>query len=170
MKQIASVFLAALTSSCVAQTPAVLFDNITVIDGSGTLATPGMQVLTRGDRIAAVAQRVRLPQGATVVDGRGKYLIFGLSDMHVHLRGGKDLVRDNESWLTLFLVNGVTSIRDMGDDLVDDILRWRARFAKAVAMALGFSPADQSWMGRSRCGLGPCRLLPLKKVAQPYAR
>lgn len=125
MKLIASLFLAAFTSLCMAQTPAVLFDNVTVIDGPGAPATPGMQVLTRGDRIATVAKRIRPPQGATVVDGRGKYLIYGLSDMHVHLRGGKELVRDNESWLTLFLANGVTSIRDMGGDLVEDVLRWR---------------------------------------------
>lgn len=121
---IALLFLTALTIR--AQSPPVLIDNVTVIDGPGAPATPGMQVLTRDGRIVAVGKRVRPAQDATVVDGRGKYLIYGLSDMHVHLRGGKDLVRDNESWLTLFLVNGVTSIRDMGGDLVEDVLRWRA--------------------------------------------
>jgi imidazolonepropionase-like amidohydrolase len=45
-----------------------------------------------------------------VVDGAGKYLIPGLWDMHVHLR-------DLEGTLPLFVVNGVTSVRDMGSEL-----------------------------------------------------
>jgi imidazolonepropionase-like amidohydrolase len=45
--------------------------------------------------------------------------------MHVHLRGGKDLVEDNESWLKLFLANGITTIRDMGGDIPTEVLRWR---------------------------------------------
>jgi len=82
--------------------------------------------VTRGDRILAVGKRIRAPKGTLLVDGRGKYLIYGLTDMHVHLRGGKDLVEDNESWLKLFLANGITTIRDMGGDIPAEVLRWRS--------------------------------------------
>jgi hypothetical protein len=33
--------------------------------------------------------RLQVPKKAVTVDGRGKYLIPGLWDMHVHFRGGK---------------------------------------------------------------------------------
>jgi len=40
-----------------------------------------------------------------VIDATGKYLMPGLSDMHVHIR--------NQSDLKLFLANGITTVRNM---------------------------------------------------------
>jgi imidazolonepropionase-like amidohydrolase len=45
------------------------------------------------------------PAGVPVIDGRGKYLIPGLTDMHVHVAGEHDL--------GLFLASGVTTVRNM---------------------------------------------------------
>jgi imidazolonepropionase-like amidohydrolase len=47
-----------------------------------------------------------LPADTVRVDGRGKFLIPGLHDMHVHLDGTKGM-------LTLFVANGVTTVRNM---------------------------------------------------------
>ncbi|MEE1158890.1 MAG: dihydroorotase, partial [Atopobiaceae bacterium] len=44
-----------------------------------------VDVLIEGKRIAEVGQDLNA-DGATVVDGRGKYLLPGLVDMHVHFR------------------------------------------------------------------------------------
>jgi imidazolonepropionase-like amidohydrolase len=80
---------------------------VTVIDATGTPARPEMTVVVTGERIAAVGKsgEVGVPNGARVVDGRGKYLIPGLWDMHVHTV--------SESFLPLYLANGVTGVRDM---------------------------------------------------------
>ena len=43
----------------------------------------------RISRISRVPIDVRRGDGARRVDGRGKFLIPGLMDMHVHLRGGR---------------------------------------------------------------------------------
>src|SRR5262249_40703354 len=76
-------------------------------------------------RIEAVAPYVRTPNGARVIDGRGKYLIPGLWDMHVHL--AFPWTSPAELWepgLWLFIANGVTGVRDMGSDW--DVLHgWR---------------------------------------------
>ena len=53
-----------------------------------------------------------------MIDGRGKFLIPGLCDMHVHLAG----VTADPKWskttlLPLLIANGVTTVRDMGGDL-----------------------------------------------------
>jgi hypothetical protein len=59
-----------------------------------------------------------VPAGARVLDGSGRYLIPGLWDMHVHLTVA------GRSSVSLFPVNGVTAVRDMGGDLaVIDTLR-----------------------------------------------
>ena len=52
-----------------------------------------------------------LSAGARVIDGRGKFLIPGLWDMHVHtaIAGGRAL-------LGLYVANGVTGVRDMAGD------------------------------------------------------
>ena len=43
-------------------------------------------VLIEDDRIAAVAEALEAPEGATVIDAHDKYLVPGLVDMHVHFR------------------------------------------------------------------------------------
>ena len=50
-------------------------------------AQPHQTVVVRGDSIVALGpiDRVDVPADAVRVDGRGKFLIPGLHDMHVHL-------------------------------------------------------------------------------------
>lgn len=64
-------------------------------------------VLVRGDRIAAMGPTgtLTVPAGATVINGRGKYLMPGLADMHVHI------LAPNE--MPLYLAHGVTTVRNM---------------------------------------------------------
>src|SRR5687768_10489323 len=81
---------------------------VTVIDASGG-ARRGQTVLVQGQRLldAGPARRVPLPQGATIIDGVGKFLIPGLADMHTHAVGIDDT--DPE----LYVLNGVTTTRQM---------------------------------------------------------
>ena len=60
---------------------------------------------------------VDIPADAHVVDGDGKFLIPGLSDMHMHTFG-------SENDLLVYLANGVTTIRILGGD-PPAILDWR---------------------------------------------
>ena len=50
------------------------------------------------------------PRAAMVIDGRGKYLVPGLWDAHVHTVALSDRLH-----FPLMIANGVTSIRNMGD-------------------------------------------------------
>ncbi len=77
---------------------------VTVIDATGAPARPDITVIITGNRITAMGE-VGVPAGAQVVDGKGKYLIPGLWDMHVHTV--------SPSFLSLYLANGVTGVRDM---------------------------------------------------------
>jgi imidazolonepropionase-like amidohydrolase len=66
----------------------VAITHVTVIDVGRRLlpARPDFTVLVDGDHIAAVgaAAKTAIPPGARAIDGRGKWLIPGLWDMHVH--------------------------------------------------------------------------------------
>jgi cytosine/adenosine deaminase-related metal-dependent hydrolase len=69
-------------------------------------------VTTSGGKIVAVQgyRQDRVPKTAEVVDGRDKFLIPGLWDMHVH--------PPDEVHLPQFIANGVTGVRVMrGSDV-----------------------------------------------------
>ncbi|HEY6065604.1 MAG TPA: amidohydrolase family protein [Thermoanaerobaculia bacterium] len=103
----------------------VAITHVRVIDVRAGAALPDRTVLVREGRIAAVGGPDLATAGARVVDGRGKFLIPGLWDMHVHLSWSK------ENALLALLANGVTGVRDMGGDL-PEIDNWRARITAGV--------------------------------------
>ncbi|MEO8452067.1 MAG: amidohydrolase family protein [Gemmatimonadota bacterium] len=74
-------------------------------------------VLIRGSVIAAIGPvgSVAIPKGSVRIDGRGKFLMPGLVDMHAHFMGGKGEPGDGASrQFTWFLANGVTAARGLG--------------------------------------------------------
>lgn len=89
-------------------------------EGSNIL--PNHTVIVRDGRIAALGPRslTRVPAGARVIDGRGRYLLPGVADMHVHLE-----YIENPDVLKLFVANGITTVRSM--DGRPYILDWRDR-------------------------------------------
>jgi hypothetical protein len=86
--------------------------NVSVISMTTTDLWSGQTVVIRGGRISEVAPREKalVPRGATRIDGTGKYLIPGLFDSHIHLQQDENTNRD---LLTLFLVNGVTTVLNL---------------------------------------------------------
>jgi len=98
---------AALPAATPAQEP-VAFVDVTVVTMTSEVELPHHTVIVRDGRIAAVgpADELEVPAGAMRIDGRGKWLVPGLADMHVHLFSRSDL--------DLYLANGVTTIRNLG--------------------------------------------------------
>ncbi|GMR21701.1 MAG: hypothetical protein BMS9Abin37_0013 [Acidobacteriota bacterium] len=110
--------LFSISGSAAAQ-PALVVDNVTVIDGTGHVPVSGVTIVVKGDRFVAVARGIDTPDGARHIDGSGKFAIPGLMDMHVHLRGGVRALHG-------YLYSGVTAIYDAGND-PDVIFSLRAR-------------------------------------------
>lgn len=89
--------------------------DVTIIDATGAPAKPHMTVIITGDRITEISQsgKVAIPKDAQVIDGKGKFMIPGLWDMHVHTVIGSL----PKYYFPLFIANGVTGVRDMAADL-----------------------------------------------------
>lgn len=66
--------------------PQVLFTNIKLYDGVTPALKEGVNVLVEGNLIKAVSTETIEAPGAQVIDGGGRTLTPGLSDMHVHLQ------------------------------------------------------------------------------------
>ena len=101
--------------------------DVTVIDVITGARQTGLTVLIRYDRITAIAPGVSVPSEATRVNGKGKFLIPGLWDMHTHHQGtGADS-------LDLFVAKGIVGTRDMGGDS-DFILPLRERVKSGATL------------------------------------
>jgi len=102
--------------------PSIAIAHVSVVDTAAGTSSPNMTVVIRGDRIVSVEKAGAAPEGARVVEGRGKFLIPGLWDTHVHLSYAR------ASALPVLVAAGVTYVRDVGSDL-SEIDGWRGRIA-----------------------------------------
>ncbi|HET7230158.1 MAG TPA: amidohydrolase family protein [Longimicrobium sp.] len=99
--------LAARTTPAAAGTLAIT--GATLVDGTGAAPVRDAVVVVRDGRIIAAGPRARVavPAGARVMDGRGKWIIPGLWDMHAHF--------EQVEWGPIYLAAGVTTVRDVGN-------------------------------------------------------
>jgi imidazolonepropionase-like amidohydrolase len=108
------------------QSQSIYIRNATIVDARSPIPQRGQSVLIRNGKIAEVGPNVRAPNGATIVEAEGRYLIPGLWDMHAHLDAPA-----GESLLPAYVVNGVTGVRDMASDW-NKILAWRKGIASGT--------------------------------------
>ena len=107
-----SIFFVSFQASSASR---IIIENTTLIDAA-TLARENMTVVVQGDEIRSIkksgSKNITIEREDTVIDATGKFLIPGLWDAHVHLTFIPEL--DYETAYKLFLMNGITSIRDTG--------------------------------------------------------
>ncbi|MGE5740658.1 MAG: amidohydrolase family protein [Candidatus Aminicenantes bacterium RBG_16_66_30] len=98
----------------------VVFTHAVIIDGSGNAPLEDGTLIVRGSKIEAVGRgsEIPVPAGANIIDARGRVLMPGLADMHVHLLGGWDGeavdMLGYRRYLNALLYSGITTVLDMG--------------------------------------------------------
>src|SRR3954469_20902047 len=95
-------FLLFLSTVALGQT--YVFTDVSVIPMDRNIVLRGQNVVVEDGKITAVvhARKTKPLKNATVINGKGKYLIPGLTDAHVHLL--------NADEFPLYLANGVTTV------------------------------------------------------------
>ena len=140
MKQyfaLAAAAAALLFAVGAAQADGVVIEHVTLLDGTRA-PQADMTVATEGERIATVTPSALAHDlKGRRIDGRGRYLMPGLMDVHIHLRGGFDPAatpdarpgppnrQEGVEALASFLYAGVTTVLDVGNR-PDHILPLRA--------------------------------------------
>jgi imidazolonepropionase-like amidohydrolase len=113
--------LAATMVANAADDPQVLaIAHVTVIDPATGSVRADQTVVIAGGRIQRVVPSANYQpeKGARIIEARGKYLIPGLWDMHVHIAGiSADPNWSKNTILPLLIAQGITGVRDMGGDL-----------------------------------------------------
>lgn len=91
------------------------FVGVTVVPMDAERTLPGHTVVVRDGRIVEVgpSAAVAVPGGAVRIDGRGKFLMPGLAEMHAHVPGPQAPPEAMEELMFLYVANGVTTIRGM---------------------------------------------------------
>ncbi len=102
----------------------VAFVDVNLIAMVDESVLSGQTVLVRDGTIADIgpASRLAVPGGAFRIDGRGRYLMPGLTDAHTHVSFEEDLL--------LYVANGVTTIVNLGNEPDVPILSWRDEVAR----------------------------------------
>jgi imidazolonepropionase-like amidohydrolase len=131
------------------QSPATVFEGVTVIPMDRETVLENQTVVTSGGRIGAVgpAGKVQVPAGAVRVDGQGKFLMPALAEMHAHIPGGKAPDSDVEHTLFLYAANGIGTIRGMLGD--PRHLTYRERVAKGEVLGPRIYTSGPSFNGKT---------------------
>jgi imidazolonepropionase-like amidohydrolase len=87
-----------------------VFRNATLITMTDSILVRDQDVLVVDGLINTIGADLKDVGDAIEIDATNRYLMPGLTDMHVHLFEGHPM---KETWTLLFLVNGVTTVRDM---------------------------------------------------------
>jgi imidazolonepropionase-like amidohydrolase len=115
-----SVALLALGIAAPGAAEDLVIENGTLVDGTGQPKQAGMTVGVKGGRFTVIAPTASAPKmSGRKIDGRGKYLMPGMMDVHIHLRGGRGDAVDREAGLTALassLYSGVTTVYDAGNN------------------------------------------------------
>jgi imidazolonepropionase-like amidohydrolase len=85
----------------------LLINNVSILSMKDSAINHNKSVLIENGLIKAIDTGIPAPEaGCTIIDGKNKYLMPGLINMHTHLG-------DNRDDLMLYLINGITTIRNM---------------------------------------------------------
>ena len=126
---------------------AVAFVNVNVLPMDRDAVLPGQTVVVRDGKIVDMGPSVRVPDGATRVDGAGKFLMPTLAEMHAHIPGGKEPDALVEKTLFLYAANGVGTIRGMLGD--PRHLQYRERAAKGELFSPRIYTSGPSFNGKT---------------------
>jgi len=133
----AAIAAAVLASSSqpVTQSATTAFVGVSVLTMDSDAVLADHTVIVSDGKIASVAPaaKAQLPAGAARVDGKGKFLMPGLAEMHAHIPGGAATDQAVERTLFLYAANGITTIRGMLGDPRHLVYRDRAAKGEIVS-------------------------------------
>lgn len=125
------------------------FSNVNVLPMDRDTVLRDQTVIVRDGKIVEIgpAASIRVPQGAVRVDGKGKFLMPALAEMHAHIPGGKQPEALVERTLFLYAANGLGTIRGMLGD--PRHLQYRERASKGELFSPRIYTSGPSFNGKT---------------------
>src|SRR4051812_35185246 len=135
---LAVTLLLACAAAAAGERPRLAITNVSIVDVEhGRLVGP-RTVLIENGRIVTIDAPSNVPsEGAEPIDGRGKFLMPGLVDMHVHLFNNASHRPPNTWSFPLYVANGVTGVREMAStpESIAIVKQWHRAIADGSLVA-----------------------------------
>ncbi|WP_298128184.1 amidohydrolase family protein [Brevundimonas sp.] len=152
--------------------------DVTLIDGTGAPARPGVSIVVRDGIIEAIlAAGEPLPAGISTIDLGGRFVMPGLIDSHVHLKTQPRPDGMIEQVLNAALLGGVTTVRDMGGagEAIRTLAaaeRSGAATPRIVFSQLVTGPGSEFWLEGERAayisgGAAPGTVFGFRRILDP---
>ncbi len=90
----------------------IVIQSVNVVPMDSERILKDQTVIIKDGKVSAIGKNLKYSKAALVIDGKGKYLMPGLGEMHAHVPPVDDLEPSKEV-LFLFAANGITTIRGM---------------------------------------------------------
>ena len=119
-----------------AQSPQIVaFTNVNVLPMDSDRVLQDQTVIVTAGKIASIgaSASAKVPAAATRIDGRGKFLMPGLAEMHGHVPPPTAPRELTDNVLFLYVANGVTTVRGMQGAPGQLELRERAKTGEAIS-------------------------------------
>lgn len=108
----AGLLLVSIGAQAHAQQAPVVFTGVSVIPMDRETVLANQTVIVENGRVTHVGGPRPAPAGATIVDGRGKFLMPGIAEFHAHVPSGAQAVHAHRT-LSLYVLAGVMTARGM---------------------------------------------------------
>jgi len=164
---VTTIALGALSAS--RQPSAVAFERVSVIPMDRERVLADQTVIVREGRIAEIGSSgtVSVPSDSTRVEGRGKFLIPALAEMHAHISAERG---EAERVLFMYVANGIGTIRSMLGDPVHFSLRERAMRGEIVAPTMYLSGPSFSGQTTPTPQAATARVIEQKKAGYDFLK
>jgi imidazolonepropionase-like amidohydrolase len=101
------------------ETSSLLFKQVSIFNGKDSILITDKDVLIKDGVIHEISDRIEAIENYQIVEGKGKTLMPGLIDSHVHLSGSGSVPWENYSAneaynLSAYLYAGITTVYDLG--------------------------------------------------------
>lgn len=115
----------------------LLIRHASIVDVAKGRTIADQAIAVRDGRIVATGRDRTIASRfmtARSIEARGKFVMPGLWDMHVHFGGGPELIEENKALLPIYVAYGVTTVRDAAADLGPSVLQWRSEVAAGTLL------------------------------------
>jgi hypothetical protein len=109
---VAALFTGANACAQAGTSSPIVFSGVSVIPMDRETVLSNQTVIVENGRITYVGGPRPAPAGATVIDGRGKFLMPGIAEFHAHVPSGSQAIHAHRT-LSLYALAGVTTARGM---------------------------------------------------------
>lgn len=129
--------LAAGPASAATADPEIVIRGIRIVDTRSATASPPRDIYIRGGSITRITPARRSARARTRIDGRNKFVMAGLWDLHVHLESTPNpqlKPLDPMTWYAPIAMSyGVMGLRDLGSRM-EPILKLRTTCGASIRL------------------------------------